>query len=242
MSRLLAPGPTSVRYRILLLTFVVAFVMYIDRACMGAVQPHIMREFGMDKIQMGWASSLFNFAYAAFQVPSGWMTDRYGPRAILCIAIAWWSIFTAATGLTYSFVSLAVTRFLFGIGEAAAFPAASRAILPWLPAPQRAFGQGFQHSGSRFGAAVAPVIAAALATSFGWRHVFFLFGALGLGLALYWMWYFRDHPDDHRGVNAAEHELLATAVLPRRNKNQHVPWGRILRHRDLWFLTAMYFC
>src|ERR1700686_4032336 len=115
--------PSGIRYRVLALTFLVSFVMYIDRVCMGTAAPLIMREFGLDKITMGWSVSAFNWAYALFQVPGGWMADRFGARIVLAGAIAWWSAFTAGTGLSFNAISLAITRLLFGVGEAAAFPA-----------------------------------------------------------------------------------------------------------------------
>src|SRR5215831_12281643 len=144
------------RYYVLGLSFIVGLVMYLDRACIGTATPMIMREFRLDKITMGWSVSAFNWTYSLFQIPGGWLADRFGSRIVLSGAIVWWSIFTAATGTAYNAVSLAVMRGLFGIGEAAAWPAASRALLPWLPFRQRAFGQGFQHSGSRLGGAFAP--------------------------------------------------------------------------------------
>src|SRR5258708_26772062 len=94
------------RYKILGLTFLVAFVMYIDRVCMGTAAPIIMGEFGLDKVTMGGSVSAFNWAYALFQVLGGWMADRYGPRIILAAALAWWSFFTAATGADFNAVSL----------------------------------------------------------------------------------------------------------------------------------------
>src|SRR3954463_761881 len=143
--------------------------MFLDRACMGTATPMIMREFGLNKITMGWSVSAFNWTYALFQVPGGWLADRFGSRLVLAGAITWWSIFTASTGISSSAMSLALMRGLFGIGEAAAWPAASRALLRWLPVARRAFGQGFQHSGSRFGAAVAPALMAFLLARIGWR-------------------------------------------------------------------------
>src|SRR5437763_15956368 len=86
------------RYYVLVLGFVVGLVMYLDRACMGAATPMIMREFHLDKITMGWSASAFNWTYALFQIPGGWLADRFGSRVVLAAAIAWWSIFTAATG------------------------------------------------------------------------------------------------------------------------------------------------
>ena len=75
-------APTKVRYRILGLTFVLAFIMYLDRVCMGLAQPSIMREFNLDKITMGWSVSAFLWAYAMFQIPGGWMADRFGRRGV----------------------------------------------------------------------------------------------------------------------------------------------------------------
>src|ERR1700687_150931 len=174
----LAHAASRIRYRILGLTFLVSFVMYIDRVGMGTAAPMIMREFGLDKITMGWSVSAFNWAYAVFQVPGGWMADRYGPRLILGAALAWWSLFTAATGASFNAFSLTVTRFMFGIGEAAAFPASSRAVVRWLPVEQRGFGQGIQHAGSRLGAAITPALVVFLLYKTTWRWIFYGFGSL----------------------------------------------------------------
>src|SRR5690349_16057976 len=167
-----AVRPTRARYYVLVLSFLVGLVMFLDRACMGSATPMIMREFGLDKITMGWSVSAFNWTYALFQIPGGWLADRFGSRIVLSAAIAWWSIFTAGTGLAFSASSLAVMRGLFGLGEAAAWPSASRSLHRWLPSRQRAFGQGFQHSGARLGAAFAPTLVVSLILLVGWRGVF----------------------------------------------------------------------
>ena len=213
------PGdiPTTIRYRVLLLTFALAFIMYLDRTCMGLAAPTIMKEFHLDKVTMGWSASAFNAAYAMFQIPAGWMADRFGPRIVLAAALAWWSIFTAATGLSYNALSLAVTRFLFGAGEAAAFPASSRAIVRWLPVRQRAFGQGFQHAGSRLGAALAPTFVVFSIAMWSWQQMFFILGGVGVIGAVVWYWAYRNYPHEHSGVNAAELELLDQANAARRN-------------------------
>jgi MFS transporter, ACS family, glucarate transporter len=234
---------SQVRYRILGLSFLMAFLMYMERGAIGAAAPSIMREFHVDKISMGWAVSAFNWSYALFQVPAGWMADRFGPRIILAAAMAWWSIFTAATGFTFSAASLAGTRFLFGMGEAGAFPAGSRALVRWLPVRRRAFGQGFQHSGSRLGAALAPALVVGLTSWYGWRPVFYIFGIVGVLWAMVWYAYYRDCPADHPGINAGELAILGTtgSSLPA-GARPAVPWGQILRSRDLWYLSTIYFC
>jgi MFS family permease len=233
-------APSRARYYVLVLSFLVALVMFLDRACMGTATPMISREFGLDKIAMGWSVSAFNWTYALFQIPGGWMADRFGSRIVLTAAITWWSIFTAGTGLAWNAASLATMRGLFGMGEAAAWPAASRALGRWLPASQRAFGQGFQHSGARFGAALSPTTVVYLVMWWGWREVFYIFGAIGVIVAVWWYVYYRDFPREHQGVNKAELELLGGLKPP--PPKRAVPWKLILRSSDLWFLSIMYFC
>ncbi len=233
--------PTRARYYVLLLSFLVGLVMFLDRACMGSATPKIMAEFGLDKITMGWSVSAFNWTYALFQIPGGWLADRFGSRIVLSAAIAWWSIFTAATGAVFSAGSLAVMRGFFGLGEAAAWPSASRSLHRWLPSRQRAFGQGFQHSGARLGAAFAPTLVVTLIGLYTWRGVFYIFGAAGILVAIWWYLYYRDFPNEHHGVNEAEIALMDNALRPRAERPA-VPWNRILRSRDLLLLSLMYFC
>jgi len=237
-----AQRPTAIRYRVLGLTFIMSYLMYMERAVMGAVTPSIRSDFHIDLITWGWCLSAFNWSYTLFQIPGGWMSDRKGARFTLAWAVAWWSVFVAGIGFSFSAVSLAVTRFLFGAGEAAAFPAGSRALVRWLPAEKRAFGQGFQHAGSRLGAALAPIIVAALlATYGGWRLVFFIMGGSGLVWAAVWWFYYRNDPAAHPGVNLGEVALLANAQ-PKPSASRTIPWGAILRSPDVWRLSFAYFC
>jgi MFS family permease len=224
------------------LTFFMAFMMYMERGAIGAAAPKIMQEFHLDKITMGWSISAFNWSYAMFQVPGGWLADRFGSRVVLGISMAWWAIFTAATGLSYNASSLGLTRFLFGMGEASAFPAGSRALVRWLPTRQRAFGQGFQHAGSRLGAASAPLFVVLLISVWGWRSVFFIFGIAGLLWAIGWYGYYRNLPVKHSRVNPEELKLLEAEIAGTPQTGRAVPWSRIIRSSDLWILSACYFC
>jgi MFS family permease len=238
-----AVAASRVRYEVLGMSFLMAFLMYMERGAIGAAAPSIMREFHVDKITMGWAISAFSWSYALCQMPGGWMADRFGPRVVLAVAMAWWSIFTAATALSFNAISLAATRLLFGAGEAAAFPAGSRALVPWLPLKRRAFGQGFQHSGARLGAALAPAVVVYLIAASGWRTVFYIFGAVGIAWAIGWYALYRNTPGEHPRVGAAELALLPAAQNAARSAlKRAVPWRRILRDRNLWHLSTVYFC
>src|SRR5260370_174325 len=143
-----------------------------------------------------------------FQIPGGWLGDRIGPRRALALIVTWWSIFTSATALAWSATSMAGFRFFFGVGEAGAFPIATRSLSRWILPSERGFAQGITHAGSRVGAALTPGIVGLLMTSYGWRMPFFAFGAIGLLWAAVWYWYYRDTPAEHAAVNSAERDCF----------------------------------
>ena len=140
---------TRGRWYILLLISLMYLITYLDRVNISTAAPVISKEFGFDKITMGAIFSAFVWAYALFQVPGGWLGDRLGPRRILTAIVTYWSVMTAATAMAGSAVSFIVVRFLFGIGEAGAFPVATRAMQLWYPREERGFVQGITHSASR---------------------------------------------------------------------------------------------
>lgn len=137
---------------------------------------------------------------------------------------------------------MGICRFLFGMGEAGAFPIATRSLSRWIPADERGFSQGLPHAASRLGAAVTPPLVVFIMIGFGWRMAFFLFGFLGLAWAALWYSYYRDRPADHRSVNAAELELIRQSDNALGNSSRLVPWRKILGNRTVWMLASMYFC
>ena len=146
------PAPTQPsrgRWYILFLISVMYLITYLDRVNISTAAPQISKEFGFDNVTMGFIFSAFVWAYALFQVPGGWLSDRFGARTVLGTIVAYWSIMTAATGLAFSATSFIVLRFLFGVGEAGAFPGATRAMQLWYPRSERGFVQGITHSASR---------------------------------------------------------------------------------------------
>jgi MFS family permease len=193
---------------------------------------------------MGWILSSFQWAYALFQIPGGWLGDRIGPRRALTLIVSWWSLFTCATVFAWSAGSMALIRFLFGMGEAGAFPIATRSLSRWMLPTERGFAQGATHAGSRLGGAITPALVVLIIARWGWRAAFLCCGALGLIWAAVWFWYYRDTPDEHRSVNGGERELIRSSLeLARGTQHaQTVPWKRILLSPQMWILCAMYFC
>src|SRR5918911_477521 len=204
------PGmlPTNARYRVLGLLFALASLTYLDRLCISVAAPAIIQEFNFTPVEMGYIFSAFTFAYAVFEIPSGWLGDRFGTRKTLTRIVAWWSGFTILTGLTRGFTSLFIVRLLFGAGEAGAIPNSASTVSRWFPASQRGRAMGGVCMGHAIGAAATPPIVFKLVEWQGWRWPFVEFGALGLVWCVVWYWWFRDTPEEHARVNAEKVRLI----------------------------------
>ncbi|MBI3951659.1 MAG: MFS transporter, partial [Acidobacteria bacterium] len=218
-------------------------ITYLDRVCISAAAPSIREELHLSLSQMGWVFSAFTFAYAAFEVPAGWLGDLIGPRKVLARIVVWWSAFTVATGFAGKFSSLLVIRFLFGAGEAGAFPNASKAFSRWFPVEERGRAHGILFMGTRIGGALAPPLIVLLIEALGWREAFWIFGALGIVWALFWWTWFRDDPSQHPSVNAAELSHIRQGLSEIDVISHRKPlWNHIFRSRNLFCLCLMYFC
>ena len=234
---------THVRYVVLGLTVAAYMITYMDRVVIASAVPSMRQEFGFGLVTMSWILSSFRFAYSLFQIPGGWLGDRIGPRRALTLIVTWWSIFTSATAIAWNAASMIVVRSLFGVGEAGAFPIATRSLSRWMLPGERGFAQGITHAGSRLAAAATPILVVAVIAAYGWRAAFVSFGALGLVWAAVWYWYYRDTPDEHPRVGPAELERLHAAIGAKRSATtRSVPWAAILSSGTLWILSAMYFC
>jgi ACS family glucarate transporter-like MFS transporter len=247
--------PTQVRYGVLAFACSLSMITYLDRVCFGTVAKNIQEEFGLSETQKGWLFSAFALAYAAFEVPSGWLGDVFGPRKTLIRIVLWWSFFTALTGLIYpqmvgAFTLLFLVRFLFGMGEAGAYPNIARAFHNWFPFQERGFAKGAVWMAGRFAGGVTPLIVFALLYEetdaagvkvIHWRHMFWIFGSLGAAwCVLFWMW-FRDRPEQKATVNQAEIALIQQGEIPHA-AGFRVPWAKILGNWNLGILCLMYFC
>jgi MFS transporter, ACS family, glucarate transporter len=219
-------------------------ITYIDRVVISSAVPSIQKEFGFSIVTMGWILSSFQWAYAIFQIPGGWLGDRIGPRRALTLIVGWWSAFTCATIFSWSAASMAGIRFLFGMGEAGAFPIATRSLSRWMLPTERGFAQGVTHAGSRLGGAITPAVVVLIIARWGWRAAFLCCGALGLVWAACWFFYYRDSPEEHSGVNAEERALIRSSLQLARGTRpvESIPWKRILASTQMQLLCAMYFC
>ncbi|MBH0200363.1 MAG: MFS transporter [Nitrospira sp.] len=240
--------PPRTRWLILSLLFAISVVTYIDRVNISVTARQMMPALGLTDQQMGFVFSAFVIGYALFQIPGGWLGDRWGARVVLTIGLLWWSCFTALTAIaaTSPLVgavgivgALALTRFLLGIGEAVALPTFNRAVTDWLPAHERGLGIGIAIGGIGVGSAITPPITAWIMVNYGWQSAFYLAAALGLVLAVIWWLFARNRPADHpwestqRHTNAPDNTSASSPAIP---------WAALRNTPTVWWLVLSYAC
>jgi MFS transporter, ACS family, glucarate transporter len=231
----------SVKYqhRVLGLLSLLSIITYLDRVCIAVAGPRMQDSLHISPQAWGWVTSVFFLSYSAFEIPTGMMGDRVGPRRVLTRIVLWWSVFTSLTGAVSNYFVLLLVRFCFGIGEAGAYPNASVVIGRWIPVQNRARAWGIVWMMSQIGGAISPLLVVPIQAHFGWQTSFYLFGFVGIIWGSYWYWWFRDSPSEKAGVTKSElEELRGTSI----HKHEGLPWGVALRSSNLWRLMAIAAC
>lgn len=214
---------------------------YLDRICISIVGVRIKSDLHLSNEQFGWVLAAFALAYALFEIPSGMLGDRIGPRKLFMRIVIWWSIFTMFTGLVNGLIALLVIRFLFGVGESGTYPNSILVVSRWFPVSETGKALSWVGIGSQIGAGIAPLIIVPIAAAYGWRAPFFVIGFIGfiwVGICHTW---FRDFPAQMKTMPAPEKKMLESSCR-HNDRQQLVPWKLILRNSTLWPLMGMYFC
>ncbi len=226
------------RHRLLVLLFALGTVTYLDRICISVAGPRIQAELGISPSNWGWVVASFAFGYALFEIPGGVMADRFGARRVLTRIVIWWSAFTSLTGMVSGLGGLLVVRFLFGAGEAGAFPGATSAIARWFPGNERSRAQGVLWMSSRVGAVLSPILVVPLQRAYGWRVSFHVFALLGIVWCVVWFIWYRDRPEQKRGITPEELATIgAGAPAP---EHAGMPWRAAMRKATFWKLLFMF--
>jgi MFS family permease len=202
------------RFRVAGLLVLLFAITYLDRVCISVAGPRMQEDLDIDAIGWGWVTGIFTLSYCLFEIPTGALADRIGPRRVLTRIVLWWSAFTALTGATKSYYPLLLTRFLFGAGEAGAFPNSSVVVARWFPPAQRATMSGVTLMASQIGGAIAPLLVVPIQSRYGWRASFFVFGLLGVGWATVWYTWFRDSPAEMSGAKQTEPQAATELHAP----------------------------
>ena len=227
------------RHRVSGLLILLFAITYIDRVCISVAGPRMQEDLDLDPVRWGWVTAMFGLSYCLFEIPTGALGDRIGPRRVLTRVVLWWSAFTALTGAVSNYYVLLITRFLFGAGEAGAFPNAAIVVSRWFPPTQRASMSGVLLMASQIGGAVAPLLIVPIQIRYGWRTSFFVFGVVGVIWATVWYAWFRDTPAEKVGVSQEE---LAEAASYTPAPAHGFPWPIALRSESVLALAGTAFC
>jgi ACS family glucarate transporter-like MFS transporter len=232
------PPQTNTRFAVLGVLCLLSGVLYLDRICISQALPSIKADLNISNTESSYILMAFTLAYGLFEVPTGRWGDLIGGRRVLTRISLWWSAFTALTGACTGLWSMMTVRFLFGAGEAGAFPNIARVLSRWFPDSERGRAQGVLLAASQIGGALAPFLAALLIRGMGWRWTFVAFGALGTVWAIGFWWWFRDDPATHPAVNAAEAEHIGRRITAD-NVHEPIPWSIVSSNPSIWFLSAI---
>jgi MFS family permease len=243
---------------------VLSFLSYFDRICIVRAQRDIQSTLQLNDAELGLIMGAFWLAYSLFEIPSGWLGDRYGPRLTLTRIVLAWSLFTALSGSAVGFFSLLAFRFLFGVGEAGAFPNMARVQSEWLPLAARARWGGLLWLLARWGGAFSPLLFGGMLSAFdapgfrsalssipgleglagaaSWRLAFWAAGILGVLWCLAFYPWFRDRPAEKASVNAAELALIEAGRGPRTEgvSMSRSAWRALFSSRSLWAIALLY--
>jgi MFS family permease len=229
-----------------------AMITYMDRAANGSAKKAIMDDLGVGEADFFWVLMAFQFAYAMFEIPSGWLGDTKGPRSTLLRVVIWWSVFVALTGfvgmelrggLYLGFTALIIIQFLFGMGEAGAFPNIAKALYNWFPAADRGFAKSIIWMSARFMGGLTPLVWILLTDknlgALHWREALWLFAGVAAVWCVVFYFVFRNKPGENPAVNAAERAEIDSGRFETKGPVR-VPWGKLVRSRNLWAICFMY--
>jgi len=227
------------QHRVVGMLSLLSIITYIDRVCIAVAGPRMQDSLHIGPEAWGWVASVFFLSYSAFEIPTGALGDRIGPRKVLTRIVLWWSAFTSLTGAVSNYWLLLIVRFSFGMGEAGAYPNASTVISRWVPPTDRARAWGIVWMTSQIGAAISPLLVVPIQARYGWQASFYVFGVLGVIWGAVWYAWFRDSPAEKPGVTPEELKEIGS---DRPGRHGGLPWGTALRSGMLWRITAIGAC
>jgi MFS family permease len=232
------------RYQVLFVLSVLSMITFLDRIALSSASGNIMDELHISTVQWGWILGMFTIAYAAFEIPTGWLGDRFGGKRILIRVVLWWSFFTIMTGFSSSFMMLLCVRFLFGMGEAGAYPNTSIVLSKWFPVLERGRAQATIWGASRLGAALTPFLVLPIQQKYNWQTSFYVLGAVGVVWTLFWIFWHQEEPTSCKSISKEELEHILTKrdlTLNKKEASRISVWSGF-KSTNLWFLLSMYVC
>jgi MFS family permease len=241
------PAPTRatfVRYQVLAALCLATTIAYIDRGCIQMVVKPIQADLDLSQEDMGLIMSAFFMAYALFQLPTGWLGHAWGTRRALPFFSALWSVATGFCALAGGFPSLWLARSGMGAAEAGIFPCAAASLGKWFPSTRRAWVSGVLGSFMGVGGALGTFLTGWLLLTLSWRWIFAVYALPGIIWAVWFYFWFRDRPQHHKSVNAAELDLILEHEAQPAGDDQTptpTPWWAILSNATMWWINGQQF-
>jgi len=231
------------RYQVLTVLSILSMITFLDRIALSSASSSIMSELHISTVQWGWILGMFTIAYAAFEIPTGWLGDKFGGKKILIRVVLWWSLFTILTGFANGFIMLLLVRFLFGMGEAGAYPNTSIVLAKYFPVLERGRAQATIWGASRLGAALTPFIVLPIQQKYSWNMSFYILGAVGIVWTLFWVFWHKEDPKDCKYMSKEELKfIIDNRDLPMQGEAPKTSYWSGFKSKNLWYLLAMYFC
>jgi sugar phosphate permease len=226
------------RHKVLLALFILSIITFLDRVCMNVVSKYVKTDLHLNNEQYGYILGAFSLAYALFEIPTGALGDKIGARRVLTRVVVWWSAFTALTGTAMNFMYLLIVRFLFGMGEAGAYPNAGIVISRWFPAVETGRAQSAIWAAARLGGSLTPLVVIPLVHALGWRWAFVALGLVGIVWAIFWRFWYRDNPSEMPHISREEAEEIEKQRQIKHAEHP-LPWRTIIKNRNIWLLMLM---
>ncbi len=214
------------RWVIVALLFAIAIINYIDRSAISYAIVPISRELGLDDAARGLVLGAFGIGYAVTTLIGGFLVDRFGARRVLMLAVLFWALATGGAGLAGGFVMLLVARSALGVAEGPMFPGFAGAVRVWLPAGERARAFAFSLVAVPLALAIGAPIVSQLIDAFGWRGMFFALAIASLVWLPFWIWLFRDRPQESPHVGPSERALLVERGSVGATPSEEIPQPR----------------
>lgn len=228
-------GIANLRWYICALLLLATIVNYIDRQVFSILAPDLQRDIGWTELDYSRIVIAFQLSYAVSLILSGRLIDRIGSKLGYMLSIIWWSCAEIAHALSRTPFGFGVARAALGIGEAANFPAAMKAVAEWFPKSETGTATGILNSGPTIGAIAAPLLVPIIAAKLGWKGAFVLTGLTGIPWIFAW-WMFYRPPGEHPNITPEELAHIQSA-RPEATR-QHVSLRKLLAYRQTWACVA----
>lgn len=235
----------KIRWGILAWIVFITMVSYFDRVNFSVAAPLLMAQFGLNPTQLGFIMGAFTIGYAFLNFSGGFLVERYTPRRVLTAIILLWSVMTVVTGLAWSFASLMVIRIVFGMCEGPMAPASTRVFTVWMLPRERGIASGLALAAMPAGIIIGNLLSTGIVAAYGWRSVFFIFGAAGVLVAIFTWMIIRNQPGDHPAISRGELDLIQSTLTRYEGAASQAArgstLGELLKNPWVWALCGIFF-